>query len=107
MRHITLSALSLILVTGAASAQGVDTSSLHSVDDANVMGPDGDKIGEVEEILVDDSGSPVAAVIEAGGFLDIGDEDIVVSLDELTFENGDYTTSMTEEELEELPTRDD
>ena len=73
----------------------------------DVYNSDHDKIGEVEEILVDDSGSPVAAVIEAGGFLDIGDEDIVVSLDELTFENGDYTTSMTEEELEELPTWDD
>lgn len=107
MRHITLPALSLMLMTGAAAAQSVDMSSLYSVDDANVLGPDGSKIGEVEEILVDVTGIPVAAVVEAGGFLDIGDDDIVVSLDDLTFDGGDYSTLMTEEELSQLPKWDD
>ncbi|MGR3483116.1 PRC-barrel domain-containing protein [Salipiger marinus] len=107
MRNITLPALSLILMAGAASAQTMETSSLHSIDDADVMGPDGNRIGEVEQILVDDSGTPVAAVVEAGGFLDIGDEDIVVPLEELTFKDGDFTTSMTEDELKNLPKWDD
>jgi len=38
MRNITLPALSLILMAGAASAQTMETSSLHSIDDADVMG---------------------------------------------------------------------
>lgn len=115
MRYITLPALSVILMAGAASAQTMDTApaqtmdtaSLHSIDDADVMGPDGKQIGEVEQILVDDSGMPVAAVVEAGGFLDMGDEDIVVPLEELAFENGNYTTEMTEEQLTQLPKWDD
>ena len=107
MRHITFPALSLILMTGAAAAQSVDMSNLYSVDDADVMGPDGNKIGEIEEILVDVTGIPVAAVVEAGGFLDIGDEDIVVSLEDLTFDAGNYSTLLTEEELEDLPEWDD
>ena len=107
MRHITLPALSLILMTGAAAAQSVDMSNLYSVDDADVMGPDGNKIGEIEEILVDVTGIPVAAVVEAGGFLDIGDEDIVVSLEDLTLDAGNYSTLLTEEELEDLPEWDD
>ena len=107
MRYITLPALSLILMAGAASAQTMDVSSLHSIDDADIMGADGKKIGEIEEILVDDSGEPVAAVVEAGGFLNIGDDDIVVSLEDLTFDNGDFTTPMTEEELKNLPKWED
>ncbi len=107
MRTITLSALSLILVAGAASAQTMDISSLTSIDDADVVNADGDKIGEIEEVLVDDSGTPVAAVVEVGGILDIGDEDIVISLEDLSYEDGDYATTLTEEQLEELPEWDD
>lgn len=107
MRHITLPALSLILMTGAAAAQSVDTSNLYSVDDADLMGPNGNKIGEVEEILVDVTGIPVAAVVEAGGFLDIGDKDIIVSLEDMTFDSGNFSTLLTEDELKELPEWDD
>ena len=107
MRNITLPALSLILMAGPPPPPTMDTSSLPPTGAADLMGPDGNRIGEVEQILVDDSGTPVAAVVEAGGFLDIGDEDIVVPLEELTFEDGDFTTSMTEDELKNLPKWDD
>ena len=38
-----------------------------------VYGPNGNKIGGVQDVLVDPNGQIVAIVVEAGGFLDIGD----------------------------------
>lgn len=102
----TFTAAALMLGT-AASAQGMDVSTLSSIDDVNIIGADGNKIGEVEEVLVDDSGAAVAVVAEVGGFLDMGDDDVVIMLDELTFADGEYSTQMTEEQLKELPTWND
>lgn len=39
----------------------------------DVKGPNGKEIGEVQDILVDHEGKIAAIVVEAGGFLDIGD----------------------------------
>lgn len=39
----------------------------------DVKGPNGNEIGEVQDILVDQEGKITAIVVEAGGFLDIGD----------------------------------
>lgn len=39
----------------------------------DVKGPDGKEIGEVQDIVVDQDGKIVAIIVEAGGFLDIGD----------------------------------
>ena len=38
-----------------------------------VKGPNGNRIGEVQDIVVDREGKIAAIVVEAGGFLDIGD----------------------------------
>ncbi|MBU2961255.1 PRC-barrel domain-containing protein [Citreicella sp. C3M06] len=107
MTRTILPALALILAGGAATAQGLNVDLLRSVDDIDIIGPDGNQVGEVEDILIDADGAPVAAVIEVGGWLDIGDEDVVISLSELTYQNGAYTTTMTSDMLETLPKWDD
>lgn len=107
MRYLGLHALAFVMIGGAAAAQTMDISNLSSIDDADIMTAEGDKVGEVEEILVDKSGTPVAAVIEVGGFLDIGDEDVVIMLEDMTYEDGDFTTQLSEGQLESLPVWDD
>ncbi|WP_240758147.1 PRC-barrel domain-containing protein [Palleronia sediminis] len=99
--------MAALMIGGAVSAQTMDISNLRSIDDADLYGPEGNKIGEVEEILVDETGTPVAAAIEFGGFLDIGDDDVVIMLEDMTYENGNFSTSLTEDQLGQLPSWDD
>jgi len=103
MPRAILPAIALTFAAGTALAQGLDVDVLRSLDGAKIPGPNGDQVGEIEEILVDDSGTPTAAVVEVGGWLDIGDEDVVISFDNLQYDNGTYTVSMTAEEMETLP----
>lgn len=97
-----------IPLAGAAVAQTADASGYTDIDDAAIMGSDDSKVGEVESVLVDGSGMPVAVVVDVeDGFLDIGDSDVVVQMDDLTWENGRYKTTMTAEAMGELPKWDD
>ena len=82
-------------------------SSWQEIEDLPVMGPDGNEIGEIEEVLINASGEVVAVTVEAGGFLDIGDEEIVFTMDMLSFEGGQYVTDMAATDIEGLPRYDD
>jgi sporulation protein YlmC with PRC-barrel domain len=74
------------------------------LDDMKVVGPNGEKIGKVSDVLIDpSSGKVVAVAVEAGGFLGMGDKDVVVGLDQLRFENGHFVTSVTKEQMKTLP----
>ena len=107
LKKAIIAALVLPLA-GVAVAQTTDVSSYNDIDDVDVIGSDGSKIGEVETVLVDDGGMPVAMVVEVNdGFLDLGDSDVVMLMDTLTWENGQYTTTMTSDEIQGLPTWDD
>src|SRR5699024_7965062 len=75
-----------------AAAQTVDTNSLREISDIDLVSSDGERIGEVEDALIDASGMPVAVSVEINdGFLNLGDEDVILMVDQLTFENGQYT----------------
>jgi len=73
------------------------------IEDMNVYGTGGKKIGEVDEVLVDASGKIVAVSVESGGFLGIGDEEVVVMLDQLSLEGDRFNTSLTKDQLLALP----
>jgi PRC-barrel domain len=75
--------------------------------DMNVVNPAGEKIGEVEEVLMDTSGEVVAVAVEVGGFLGIGDDDVIIQLDQLRLENNQLVTALTKEQIEALPKWDD
>lgn len=77
------------------------------IDDMNVYTPAGEKIGEVDEVLMDSTGTIVAVAVETGGFLGIGGKDVVVMLDQLTLEGDRFTTALSKEQLEALPRWDD
>jgi sporulation protein YlmC with PRC-barrel domain len=45
--------------------------------------PDSDKIGDVNDLIIDDKGAITHAVVGVGGFLGIGEKDVAVPFDEL------------------------
>jgi hypothetical protein len=59
---------------------------IEDLEDMSVYAPDGKAIGEIEDVLIDESGRVVAVVIEAGGFLGIGEKRIAVPMTALSFE---------------------
>ncbi|WP_133176180.1 PRC-barrel domain-containing protein [Pelagivirga sediminicola] len=79
-----------------------DATYLQSVDDTNVVNANGEKIGEIDEILIDADGNPAAFVIDMGGLLDLGDEDVAVPLEALQWNGKEYVSKMTEEQLQKL-----
>lgn len=107
MLRIALPA-ALMLAPAVAPAQAVvDVGSLVALEDVEVVSADGNEVGEVEDALVGPDGSIVALVVEAGGFLGIGESERVVPLDRLTFQNGDFVTDLAADEVEALPEWDD
>ncbi|WP_299783948.1 PRC-barrel domain-containing protein [uncultured Marivita sp.] len=105
--------LAAMLCAGAAYGQDAETGSagtvetrddtyLQSVEDVDVRTADGEKIGEVEEILIDAEGNPAGFLLEIGGFLDLGDSDVSVPLEALTWSGSHYVSKMTVEQLERL-----
>ena len=92
----------------AAAAQDiVDVGSLTDLEDIDVVTAGGENLGEIEAVLVDQAGRPVAVAVEVGGFLGIGDSDRVISIDRLSWADGNYTIDITEDEVEQLPEWDD
>lgn len=77
------------------------------LEDMNIVNVDGDRIGEVEEVLADLDGNVVAITAEVGGFLGIGDKEVIVSLDEFELRDDELVTSLTKEQLEALPRWED
>ncbi len=73
------------------------------IDDMDVFGPGGEKIGEIDEVLTDAAGKPVAVSVEVGGFLGIGAREVVVMLDQLRLEGQRIVTSLTKAQVEALP----
>jgi uncharacterized protein YrrD len=73
------------------------------IEDLDLKNADGDEIGEVEEVLIDASGQPVAIAVEVGGFLGIGERDVVLGLDQVQLVDDDLVTSADKATIEGLP----
>lgn len=70
------------------------------------------EIGEISDIVLSQDGKLVGLVAEVGGFLDIGDADVLIHIDDLKFvdDGGDdytFVTRLTEEQMENLPSVQD
>jgi sporulation protein YlmC with PRC-barrel domain len=77
--------------------------SVEALEDMDIYGSAGEEIGEVEDVLVDASGQPVAVTADVGGFLGIGEREVVIGLDQLTQAGDRLTVGMTKEQIEALP----
>ena len=76
-----------------------------------IMGPDNTKIGDVNDVLLDNNGNAHAVVIGVGGFLGVGEKDVAVPFNKLSITPtaaGDkiekITVSYRKEELQNAPT---
>jgi sporulation protein YlmC with PRC-barrel domain len=49
----------------------------------NVYGPNNEKVGDINEVLVDRNGRAEAVVIGVGGFLGLGEKDVAIPFDEV------------------------
>lgn len=71
------------------------------------------KVGDIEDVLLDRNGQMVGILAEIGGFLDIGDRDVILPLENVRIVGGgedrqfNYVTNLTEDELEALPEVDE
>ncbi len=83
----------------SAPANGMHASNLIG---AEVMGTGDDVVGEISELIIDESGQVVALVVGVGGFLGMGEKDVAIGW-------GAVTRSGTgnDQELRVVLTRDD
>jgi hypothetical protein len=71
---------------------------------ADVVDESGKEIGEIEKVVLTQDRRSAHAVVSVGGFLGIGEHDIVVSLDELRPHGDDkWQLDASKEELKERP----
>jgi sporulation protein YlmC with PRC-barrel domain len=80
----------------------------------SVTGANGDRVGEVGEILLNTEGKVDAVIVDVGGFLGIGEKEVAVGFDDLTLlrleTEEDWSSieiGFTEEQLEAQPEFDD
>lgn len=72
------------------------------LEDMDVVGTNGEEIGEVEDVLASTDGSTMAIATEVGGFLGVGERDVVVPLNNAQVVGDDIVLDMTREEIEAL-----
>ena len=53
----------------------------------DVYNQQNEKLGEINELIIDQSGRVAGAVVGVGGFLGLGEHDILVPMDRLRFSN--------------------
>ena len=124
MKTVAL-ALALTVVAAPAFAQGTTTTTaqvpqmmaieqddimvpglalrVDEVEDITVVDAAGNTIGEVDEVLGTSNGQPVAVVVEAGGFLGMGEKDVIVDITRLTKNGDSVVLNMSKAEIEALP----
>ena len=61
----------------------------------NVYNDQNEKLGDIEEILLDPSGKVAGVVLGVGGFLGMGEHNVLVSFDKLKWFNEPVRTSTT------------
>lgn len=69
-----------------------------------ILTADGQRVGEVDDLLMDDQKAVTHVILEVGGFLGIGSKPVSVQLQHLSMaEDDSLYIDMTKEELESLP----
>ncbi|MGP1356329.1 PRC-barrel domain-containing protein [Roseicyclus sp.] len=91
-----------VYTTNAAQDEGWEFDNVH-----DGIGADWNRIGEIEDLVLDRGGQIVGIVAEVGGFLDIGDKHVVIEVDDLNLVAVDdvsyaYVTRLNEEDLEAM-----
>jgi hypothetical protein len=95
-------------IAGPALAQQTTLEVLRDITQARVLAPTGAEIGEIDDVLVNESGTPVAVSVEVDDdFLELDGQERVFLLDRLVWQGGNYVTDLTPAEIGTLPRHDD
>lgn len=73
----------------------------------DVVGANGEDIGEVEDVLADASGRAVAVSIDAGSFLQMNQKEVIMQISALKHRDGKLHTTMTKDQISALPDHND
>lgn len=73
--------------------------------DRDIVTAEGDEVGEVVDLMVDQDDKITKVVADVGGFLGLGEKRVAIDMDDITIDQGtdDLMVSMSEAELEALP----
>ncbi|HET8791074.1 MAG TPA: PRC-barrel domain-containing protein [Modicisalibacter sp.] len=69
--------------------------------DAEVFGPEGEEIGNIENVLLNEKNQIIAIIAEVGGFWDIGDTHIAVSWEEVELTEDGFQIPVTEDNVDD------
>jgi sporulation protein YlmC with PRC-barrel domain len=88
--------------TTAAAAGAVDSQTLIGKD---IVNPNGDTVGKVESVIIDQKGNVKYVIAGVGGFLGLGKKDVALKWDDLSIagQGERVSASVTKEQLEALP----
>ena len=105
---LALIAPSLSFAAGSAPAPAAANSAEIKGDKlmkASVNDPKGDRIGEVESVLLDSAGKSQAVVVDVGGFLGMGEHRVALNWNDLQISNDGkkVTSQFTKDQLKALP----
>lgn len=96
-----------VYTTNEANDEGWDADAMYEEVDS-----DWNQVGTIEDIVLTKNGEMKGIVAEVGGFADIGDKHVMISIDDVSLVAVDdasytYLTRMNEEDLEEMESVDE
>ncbi|MEL6373684.1 MAG: PRC-barrel domain-containing protein [Pseudomonadota bacterium] len=77
------------------------------LDERDVHAADGQRLGDVDEVLVTPDGTIAALAVDVGGFLGINEKTVVVELGQVSLKGDKLTVALSKAEIEALPAWDD
>ena len=92
---------------GDSALDSLDTIGTEEVVGKTVVSQQGEEIGEVKEIVMDNDSQQHLAVLDVGGFLGIGEKSVAVAFEELQLSaDGRIQSNLTRESLQSQPEYD-
>jgi len=70
----------------------------------DVYGTNGNKVGELNNVLIDQDGKVRAGIVEFGGFLGIGEHRVAVPWNQINAQGDRLTVNMTNDQIKAAPT---
>src|SRR5215216_7730776 len=119
MLKLAMTAMALALLTaspalaqsgGFVQKQGANEWRSSKLVGTNVYGPADEKIGDINEVLIDNKGGVHAVVIGVGGFLGVGEKDVAVPFKSLNIKRAETSDKIdrisvryTKDKLKQAP----
>jgi sporulation protein YlmC with PRC-barrel domain len=95
------------VVTNPSSSLSTNQWLASDIYKANVYDPSEKKIGDISDLMIDSNGNVTAAIISVGGFLGVGQKDVVIPFKELQVSMRDgknwLVLNRTKDELKMAP----